>query len=620
MGENKKSKEELQSKQNIDPIKNTEETSKFKISDKQNIEDKKNNGKKAPLLVAAILIVAIIIGLVYYFTIYTKPNQIYKRLIAAGINSYTKQVKNANYDTTKTTLNLSAKLDTDTNDIEQDILDLINNINIGIEAQTDSDAKKMIVNLKSDYNDEKLIDLQFYTDAKEEKTYIKAENLLNKYIELEDLDSEIYSSFNEFLDNQKMTVGQKQKFKKAMKILKTELTNVVKEEYCSSQREDINVNGKTINANKNIIKMNEKQLKEELTKVFENLKSNADFINCFENESDITNSIEEIIDNLKDMDDDEDVVIEIAVYTRGVLQNIEKVSLGSYEEENEVSKIDITKTDKNIYSYVISDADNDTSYTGTVMLERKDNNEGMLKLSADIPEIGNLELNIEYKQNLNENIDEIDVSNSVNMSELTDEDSKTLQDNLEKSKLYELIKKISGSSYVNELNSGIEEDDKEDELEDQTKISTQENEIVTYDNKYKVAFKIPAGYEITYSENDNKTLEKDETTIDILTTPVNKDEYYKNSVEEDKEYYESDSDYKNVKLSDVQTMDVNGRTFYYVTLSYEYADFDEDTVYKTKYVWTEISDDNVLYLEIDEPDGVNDNELKDLLTIDIKNV
>lgn len=206
------------------------------------------------------------------------------------------------------------------------------------------------------------------------------------------------------------------------------------------------------------------------------------------------------------------------------------------------------------------------------------------------------------------------------MSELTDEDSKTLQDNLEKSKLYELIKKISGSSYVNELNSGIEEDDKEDELEDQTKISTQENEIVTYDNKYKVAFKIPAGYEITYSENDNKTLEKDETTIDILTTPVNKDEYYKNSVEEDKEYYESDSDYKNVKLSDVQTMDVNGRTFYYVTLSYEYADFDEDTVYKTKYVWTEISDDNVLYLEIDEPDGVNDNELKDLLTIDIKNV
>ena len=204
-------------------------------------------------------------------------------------------------------------------------------------------------------------------------------------------DSEIYSSFNEFLDNQKMTVGQKQKFKKAMKILKTELTNVVKEEYCSSQREDINVNGKTINANKNIIKMNEKQLKEELTKVFENLKSNADFINCFEDESDITNSIEEIIDNLKDMDDDEDVVIEIAVYTRGILQNIEKVSLGSYEEENEASKIDITKTDKNIYSYVISDADNDTSYTGTVMLERKDNNEGMLKLSADIPEIGNLE-------------------------------------------------------------------------------------------------------------------------------------------------------------------------------------------------------------------------------------
>lgn len=49
-----------------------------------------------------------------------------------------------------------------------------------------------------------------------------------------------------------------------MEILKNEIVNVIKPEYCSNaEKEEITVNGKTVNATKNILKLNEKQLTEE---------------------------------------------------------------------------------------------------------------------------------------------------------------------------------------------------------------------------------------------------------------------------------------------------------------------------------------------------------------------
>lgn len=103
---------------------------------------------------------------------------------------------------------------------------------------------------------------------------------------------------------------------------------MIKPEYCSSSKEDITVNGQNVSATKNTIKLNANQFKTEITTLVNNLKSNQNFINSFEEKETITQALEDILDELDDIDlSDEDATIEFNLYTQGFMHDVVKCSV-----------------------------------------------------------------------------------------------------------------------------------------------------------------------------------------------------------------------------------------------------------------------------------------------------
>lgn len=624
MEENKQTNENAQSNvqpqvdQNVDPISNA-----YKVSTEEPKKEKGKKGLIALLIFVIILVIAIAGGLIYYFNFYMKPDQVYKRLVESSIDLYTSQVKELDYTTSKTSLKLDADVDIDNDEINEEVLDLINKTDIQLNTQIDTEAKELIVDLESKHDDEDLLNLQMYSNIDDKKTYMQFTNLLDKYIEVEDMDDEYYSLMEETLESQKMTNDEKLAFEKAMKIVKKELTDTIKSEYCSSQKEDITINGKNVKATKNIIKMNEEQFMMEFTTVIKNLKNNQEFLNCFEEEDEIKESLEDIEESLTEAEINDKSTIEISIYTQGLVAKVVKVSAIVKDEENdETVTMTVTKTEENTYSVEVSTSEDDEILKGTLNVEKKSDEEGTMKFGFNIPDFGSVTLNIEYSQKFDEDIDEIDVEDSVTTDELSQADQQTLMKNLQNSKLYELIESFSESSSSiltgNTTSSNIitNIDDEEDE-DETTSLSTKDNEIISYDDKTKITFKIPAGYESRYVSDNYRSLDKDDISIKVSSQYGDKDKYYA-SLEDNKKYYEEESNYKNVELSDMQTMEVNGKTFYCATFLYEYSGVGSTTKYETKYVWTEISDTYVLDFEIRGSESMTEEELTELLAITVE--
>lgn len=611
--QNEQPKVESQVNQNVDPISNA---STYKVSTEAPKKKKGKKGLIALLIFIIILVIAVVTGLTYYFSFYMRPDQVYKRLVESTIDSYTTKIKDLDYTTSKTSLKLDVDIDTDIDELDEDVLDLINKTDIKVEAQTDNENKKIVVNLESDYDDEDLLNLQMYSDIDGEKTYIQLKDLLNKYIEVEDVDDEFYSLVGEALENQKMTKEEKVSLEKAMNILKKEVVATIKPEYCSSQKEDITINGKNISATKNTIKMNQEQFRNELTTVIKNLKDNEEFLNCFEEKDEIAEGLEELVDDLEDLDTDDKSTIEISIYTQGLVPQVVKVSGIVYDEEtDETITMSVTQTEKNTYSIEVSTSEDDEVLTGTFNIEKKSDEEGTLKFGFDIPEFGKVTLNMEYSQKFNEAIDEVDVKNSVKADDLTQSDQQTLMKNLQNSKLYELIENFSGNSSKSILGSSTSSSSANTTTSSATE--TKDNEIISYDDKTKVTFKIPSGYTSRYVSENYRSLDKDDISIKIASQYGDKDKYYE-TLEDSKEYYEEEDRYENVKLSDMDSIEVEGKTFYYATFSYDYTGIGDTITYETKYVWSEISDKYVVYFEIRNPGDVTAEELNELLTITVK--
>lgn len=595
------------------------------------VSKKKGKGPVIAIVaIIAILIIAIVAGLVYYFTFYTRADQVYKRLVSSSMDTYTKQLEDLDYKTAKVSFKFDADVDIEA--IDKDIADLINNIDLGLEVQTDNENKQIIMNLESNYNKKDLLNVQMFSDVKDEKTYLYLKDFLDKYVEI-DVDSDSYDTFNKIFDNQKKLAEKKESLQKAMGILKEEVANVIKPEYCSSQEEEITVNEKNVKATKNALKMNQKQLKSEMMTVLKNLKDNEEFVKCFEDKDDATEALEDLIDQCEDIDEDEDAIVEVAIYTTGLIkQELVKFSV-AVTSNDETVKIVATKTSDDSMDFEVIE-DDEKVFTGKVTVEEENKDNGTIKLKLDIKDLGKVELKMKYSQKLNEDIDKVDVKDSVKMDELTTEDQKKLMTNLQSSELYKLIEKFSGSNLnlsgnqninngnVNSIvdnnivmdNNVIANTNVIDNGNTTVTPSTSKNQIISYDDKNKIEFNLPTGYSTRYTSENYVTLTKGEVSITLRTSYSTKDKYYQDLQNLLNSYTSS---YQNVKLSDMESMNVNGRTFYYATFSYDYVSGSYKSSYSTKYMWSEISDKYVVDMQIRGEDDMTADELNTILMMNI---
>ena len=592
----------------------------------QNFEAKPTKSVKTNwLLIACIVLVVIAIalfGMMKYTGIFAKGDKLYKSYIEKYIGEVNKNLKSMNFDTSKSSVKLDMDIDSDNSELK-DAVEFINNTEVELQTQLDTQQKLLLVKLYSQYNKEDLLNAEVFFDVNKEKSYMRLKNLLDKTFEIDNMKEDSFSEFSEALDNLNKTYSEEKSMKKAMKILGEELKNIVKKQYCTVKSEKITVDGKEIKATKNTLKMSYSDLTDELTKVIENLKNNKDFLNCYEDKDEIEELLDDLLDDMDDAStslDYDNFEIEIALYTKGIFNNIVKGYVSFISDDDEIMAINVVPTEKDTVEFEVSVKDSDEKLKGSIKTEEKDKTDQIITTSLNVPELGKIKMNIELSQKYNEKIDTFDTDNSVKMNELTEEDQNELLQKLEKSKLYELIKKYSSSK--NTL-SGFSDDDYNynlninDDYSYNKSTETSDNEIISYDNKKKITYKIPAGYKVLATSDNYKTLEKGYGEITIKTDYCPNGYYEK--LEDSKKYY-IESNYGNVNLSEQASVEVNGNTFYYATLSYEYTDSPSLGKFEKQHYWMQISDDYYLSITIDNEDNqITNSEIREILEMQITN-
>ncbi len=592
----------------------------------QQPKKKGKGGLIAVIIILLALLIAVVGGIAFFFGVYQSPEQVYRRIVGSAIDTYSSELDKLGYDTVKSTIELSAN--TDLKGVDSSITELINNIDVSLNTQVDMKNQKVLANIETDYNKKDLLNAQVYSSVKDEKTYVYLKDFFDKYIEV-DMDSNAYSSIKEIFESKRKITDKKDTIKKALNVVKKEITNSIKKEYCSSEKAKVNINGKDVNTTKNTIKMNGKQFASEVTTIIKNLKESKEFLACFEDSDKVKEALENAISELDDTSTDESSIIEINVYMTGIIkQQMVKFEVKIEESEQKVA-FEVTKIEENNYK-IIASQDGKEVMNGTIAVEKKNENEGIAKITVNINELGKVELKVKYAVKLNEKIDELNPSNSVKLDAITQEDQKKILTSLQNSELYKLITKFGGEAAELPSISGdpIENNTTEPEtnnpninvVEENTIVSNiiennttntsttlQQNQILTYNNKTKVTFGIPTGYNANRISDNYVTVRNDNVNITVSSTSGTEAGYY-DALNKQKEKYskgEYDSSYtkyKNANLTAKESITVGANTFSTATLSYDSVSTSSgrSTSYKMKYVWLQVSENYLFELRISD--------------------
>lgn len=576
------------------------------------IQGEGSNSKKTnKLIFVLIAIIIVIVALIAFYALkFNTPRYVFDKKIDQYLSS---DEENSDFNTLKFNADFEVSIDSKESEVKE-VSELLNDAKFSFSTELNKEKQEELVGIKMSKSDEELINANIKLEAESKNLYINLGELFKKTIQLDI--SEISDESFEIADKNITTFSQKINSEKAEKILKKEIKSQLKDEYFSSEKATIDEE----NVTKNKLRMTAKQFSDAIKNTCKNLSENEEFINCFEDGETVKEDLEKIIKEVEDLEiDNEEIYIEIDVYTKGIIKNIKRVDLLTEEDDEQVS-IQIKKLSDEEYEYKLFDNE-DQVFEGTFKYKGEDNNfEFEISAKAD-----GTEVTLKSKGNVayDEELSEFDTSKAVNYQELTTEDMYEIVGNFMSSKLYKTLESLSNAntSLLGDDIEVYEEDDDEDNSNDKSTSNTENNVVKTY-NDDTIKFNIPDGFEIYSSDSEYyKLFEKEvgdnEIEVDVSTSYETLDEYIEDVKEQ--EDYKDDENYKNYKVSDVKEIEVNGNKFKKIIITYDYgfSEDEEDWIsYSEAYIACEIDKENIYTVEIDGADLISDNELEQFLTIE----
>ena len=191
--------------------------------------------------------------------------------------------------------------------------------------------------------------------------------------------------------------------KKASEIIKEEIIKNLKDDYFSKEK----VDGMT----KNTMKLTVAELKLIVKNIATSLKGNEEFLKCFEKPEDVKNALEESLEEIDDIDSKYNTKnIEFSIYTKGM-----KNDLAKFE-----AKIPASETEEIVLTIVETETDK-------------------FEIKVEAAKFGKITLNMEVKNDTNTELDSVDVSNSVEINNMSQADMMKLYGNLMNMKIYQYI-------------------------------------------------------------------------------------------------------------------------------------------------------------------------------------
>ncbi len=406
--------------------------------------------KKKGLIIGLIVVLAIILVLLFFPSVFTKPEAIFNKAIdkifAIEADEHTAMKFNSK---------INVSIDADTEYAE--VFEQLEKCNFNLGVQLDTEEKKEIVDLGLEYDNEPVIDFQgYYNDG---ELYAYLDEIFDKYIQV-DLDNETKEQLYEIFENIQSNNKQTKEYKNAVKALRNELKKQIKEEGTfEREKETIDIGDKEQKVTKTTLILSYEQLYNVLSNTLINLSENEEFLDVLpyeSSENNFKNTVEELkkvnLDSIPDGD------LRISIYTKGLLNKFVGVNFETYvEEENMTVGINILKENEGLYTYVLNgngQGVNADILTGKVEIQKekdsKNEQQGKLIITLETSEmIGNVkaEFDMDYNVEYDKGIDEIDVKNSIKMEDITENDIQSIMEKLMKRPLIgDLIEELLNTS------------------------------------------------------------------------------------------------------------------------------------------------------------------------------
>ena len=367
------------------------------------MEENKNGTptkNKGLVAVLAIIIIAILAGVAYYFLKPTSPKDVFVGGFDSALNKSSEKLQ-SNVDKINTTITLSGNIESSDEEAKQ-IAQYINDGKLTYNVQLDRNAKKILVGANIDYKNENLLSGKIYY-SNDDNIYFYVQDLFDKYfkVSLKDAGDSTTSLKELFTGNFLST--EKVDVKKAAGIIKEELSKNLKDEYFTKE----NVDGMT----KNTMKLTIAELKQISKNIATSLKDNTEFLKCFEKPDEVKKALEDAIKETNEADSKNDSKsLEISLYTKGMNNEVAKLEVKIPASENNIITVTVVETAKNKF-----------------------------EIKVDAGETGKITLNMEVKNDTNTDLDKIDVSNSVDINNMSQADMMKLYGNLANMKIYQYI-------------------------------------------------------------------------------------------------------------------------------------------------------------------------------------
>ena len=364
---------------------------------------KKSN--KGLVAILAIIIIAILAGVGYYFLKPTSPKDIF----VGGINSaFENSEKQLSTDVKKmnTTVTLSGNIESSNEEISK-VAQYINEGKLTYNVQFDKETKKALLSANVDYQNENLLSGKIYYANGDDNIYLYVQDLFDKYFKfnLKELvdDEEDIATIENMFNGEASTPFGKTDSKKAMDILKNTIESNLKDEYFTQEKVD--------GMKKNTMKLTVGELRQLVKNIVSSLKDNQDFIACFEKADEVKEGFEELLEEIDEVDNDADNYnLDLSIYTKGIKNEFEKFEFKASISETEQFVMTITEPEENKY-----------------------------EINADVPEVGKVKLNVEVKNDTNTDLENVNVSDSVDINNLTQADQLKILGNVLNMKIYKYI-------------------------------------------------------------------------------------------------------------------------------------------------------------------------------------
>ena len=399
----------------------------------------KTKHKFLKILLALIIIGGIGVGGYFlYQEKFNDPKSIVRNVLESNKNSVSNSLI-ANEDLDKYKINGIVRVDADLGKINENVTNILKDITLQFGGEVDFKESIANIEINTKYKNERLIDLSTYFENG--NTYLHLDDIFNKYIKFDNMEDG--ESIKDVLKNIKLKQNELNTIINSIK--KSFKEEIMKYDF---NKEDVVIVVDDINISTydNYVILKNNEVSKLASSIIKYLANDNDAIKAIETLFDEKN-VKEILNELSTQIEKEEYIgtYRFDFYTDKGLFNKDLIGLRIEISQNSVtSTINIGKLEDGIF---ISASSMGTS-CGIKVIKNNSNINFTIKL-RDLENDAKIDISVNYEKV--DKINKPDISKSVNLDKLTDEDMKKIEDGFSKNEvLKKLFDKIKEST-TNEL-------------------------------------------------------------------------------------------------------------------------------------------------------------------------